>query len=195
MTEAFADHRTLFLTLHILGVVVGMGGASIADVLFFDFLRDFRISRKEADVLRVLSRVILASLVLLLLSGAALYVADPARLSRSPAFLAKAAILVLLTANGMVMHVRVLPHLVELSFRKRLLPHGSIARLHILAFALGAVSMTSWYAVFFLAMLKSYLPSWSTASQIIGIYLMVVAAALLCSQAVRTRYARRMRVE
>jgi hypothetical protein len=44
--------------MHLLGVVLGLGGATIADLLFFKFLREFEISKKDAEILRLLSRVI-----------------------------------------------------------------------------------------------------------------------------------------
>lgn len=171
----------MWLTAHILGVCIGLGGATIADILFFRFLRDFRISKKEADVMRTLSHVILGALIIILLSGAALYFSDTATYNASPAFLAKMTIVIVLTVNGFFLHEYISPKLVRLSFAEH---HRSTPELRLLrhvAFALGAVSASSWYFTFFLAMLKSLLID-ITMFQIVSAYLFIVVCAVSGSQ-------------
>jgi len=179
-------HPRIWLTAHILGVCIGLGGATIADILFFRFLKDFRISKKEADVMRTLSHVILGALIVILLSGAALYLADTEKYNASPAFLAKMSIVIVLTVNGFFLHEYISPKLVRLSFAKhhRLTPQLRVLR-HI-AFALGAVSASSWYFTFFLAMLKSLLID-ITMIQILSAYLFIVLGAVSSSQILEHR--------
>ena len=183
LIEFFLIHKRIFLTMHLMGVAVGMGGATITDLLFFNFLRDFKISRKEAEVMRILSNVIMVALAVLYLSGAALFLSDPSKFMQSPAFLAKASIVVVLTINGIIMHKFIAPHMVRFSFlRHPIHGHQKIHKMRAVAFAMGAISFTSWYSVFFIAMLKSYLPSETSLLQIIGGYLFIVLSAVLVSQ-------------
>ena len=183
LIEFFAIHKRIFLTFHLIGVAVGMGGATITDLLFFNFLRDFKISHKEAEVMRILSNVIMAALALLYLSGAALFLSDPSKFMQSSAFLAKASIVVVLTINGIIMHKFIAPHMVRFSFlRHPIHGHQKIHQMRSVAFAMGAISFASWYSVFFIAMLKSYLPSDTPLLQILGGYLFIVLSAILVSQ-------------
>lgn len=179
----FSEHKRIFLTLHLLGVSVGMGGATITDLLFFNFLRDFKISHKEAHVMKILSNVIMVALGILYLSGIALFQSDPQAFMQSSAFLSKAFILVILTINGIIMHKFIAPHMVEFSFLRRSShAHRAMHKMRAIAFAMGAVSFTSWYSIFFIAMLKSYLPSSFTLLPIIGSYVFILLSAVLVSQ-------------
>jgi hypothetical protein len=181
LVEFFSAHKRIFLTLHLAGVAVGMGGATITDILFFNFLRDLKISRKEADVMRVLSNVIVAALAVLYISGIALFFSDAATYGNSAPFLAKAAILVILTVNGVLMHKFIAPHMVKFSFLRGKKP-VTMFRLRALSFAMGAVSFVSWYSVFLIAMLKSYLPEGIRTWQILVIYGLILLCAVLSSQ-------------
>src|SRR3989344_1068910 len=44
----FAQYRPAILGLHVLGLALGLGGATCTDLFFFKFLKDFRISHEEA---------------------------------------------------------------------------------------------------------------------------------------------------
>jgi uncharacterized membrane protein len=187
LIEQLVLHPRVWLTLHVLGVCVGLGGATITDVLFFKFLKDFRISNKEADVMRTLSHVIIGALVLILLSGMALYAGDMAKYNMSHPFIAKMIIVLVLTINGMVLHEYVSPKLVRLSFAAHHHPTPKLRALRHLAFALGAVSATSWYFTFFLAMLKTLLPDGILAYQILTFYAAAVFLGVSVSQFIEHR--------
>lgn len=181
--EFFAAYGQLFLTLHLLGVILGLGGATIADTLFFRFLKDLRISSREAAVLDWISKVVTAALLLIFISGFALYLAEPERFQQSASFTFKMLVVVVLTINGLLLHHFVSPRLVKITF----LPstHGAREQIQYLrkaAFAMGSVSAVSWYSTFFIAMLKSLLPPTVTLNILLGIYTAVLAIAVFSSQ-------------
>ena len=175
-------HPRLWLSVHLLGVCVGLGGATVTDILFFKFLKDFRISRKEADIMHTLSLAIVAALFVIFISGIALYLLDTAKYSASPAFMTKMIIVMILTFNGFVLHQYVSPKLVRLSFSEERGLTQRFRSLRHLAFALGAVSATSWYFTFFLATLKSVITDSTQAHHLLGLYGVIVFGALLASQ-------------
>jgi hypothetical protein len=190
--EFFSAHKSVFLTLHIMGVAVGMGGATIADMLFFNFLRDFSISKKESEVLETLSNAIMAALGVLWVSGAALYFSDPVGFAASPAFLVKMTILAVLTVNGILMHKFIAPHMVDFSFLRHPLHARHVMHtMRAVAFAMGAVSFTSWYSVFFIAMLKSYLPAGASYVHLLLAYAFIASFAVLSSQIIHTHIRRK----
>ncbi len=179
----FSQFKVVFLTVHLIAVAIGIGGATITDVLFFNFLRDFRISKKEQEVMNMLSNVMMIALILLYISGLALYLANAERLRVSPAFLSKVCIVVVLTINGILMHKHVAPKMMHLSFLLHPLqtPH-LMHRLRKVSFMMGSVSFVSWYSVFLIATLKSHFPVWVGLSHILGTYAVVLVCAMITSQ-------------
>lgn len=180
--ESIVMQQRLWLSLHLLGVCVGLGGASITDILFFKFLKDFRISRKEADIMHTLSLAIVGALLVIFVSGFALYFLDPAKYNGSPTFAVKMIVVMILTFNGLLLHLYVSPRLVHLSFSAKQGLTPRFRSLRHLAFGLGAVSATSWYFTFFLAMLKSLVPATVGALHLLGLYGAIVFSAILVSQ-------------
>lgn len=185
ISDFLTTYTVLFLSLHLLGVALGLGGATIADTFFFRFLRDFRISRKEADVMQWMSRVIMVALILIYISGGLLYAGDMERYLASQPFLFKCAIVFVLTINGIALHHFVSPRLIDLSFSSsKPLSSAGFHRLRKIAFAMGAVSVTSWYTVFFTAMLKTLVPATVSVWQMLLFYAVVLIIAVIGSQIV-----------
>lgn len=171
-------HQLKFLTLHILGVALGLGGATISDILFFKFLKDFQISKKEEEVLHLMKNIILGALFLIIVSGIAVYLTDTAKYNASSDFMVKAIGVMVVTLNGILLHVYVAPHLIHLNLKK----HKKMGRnWHRFAFALGAISIVSWYSVFLIAMLKSIitLSFW----ELLGAYITALILGIVGSQA------------
>ncbi len=190
--DFFAEHQRIFLAFHILSVVIGMGGATVIDLLFFNFLKDFKISKKEAEVIGILSNVIMAATLLLFVTGICIYASNMPAYSVSAAFFSKTVIVAVLTINGILMHAYVAPSMIHISFlKKEFGKKHVIHRLRAVAFAMGAVSFSSWYFVFFLSMLKRMLPSWVSYGHILGTYVAVLILAVAASQALQSMYHRR----
>lgn len=184
----FQKHQTIFLTLHILGVALGLGGATISDILFFKFLKDYRISKKEEEVLHILKTIVLGAIALLILSGIAVYLTDIPRYNQSAQFLVKALVVGVVTLNGIALHLYVAPHLIHLNLKD----HKKMGRKwHKLAFGLGGVSVASWYSAFFIAMLKSIIP-WSFWTLLL-IYFTVLVAGVCMSQVLENYLTKRAR--
>ena len=182
------ERHDLILIIHAIGAAVGLGGATAADFLFFKFLKDFRISKKEADVLHSLSQVIWFALVLIVISGLGLYLIHPAELNQSPKFLVKMMVVLVLILNGVFLNILIAPRLVKISFHER---HdherGELERTRRLAFALGAVSVTSWYSAFILGMMREVDLGFL---ELAGAYAAVLLLAVLASQLVEKSFSK-----
>lgn len=186
--EFFAQHKELFTVLHLVAVAVGVGGATITDVFFFRFLRNLRISNDESKILRVLSGIIWVAIIFVILSGIALYVSDPVRYNGTSKFLAKMIIICVILANGLLLNLYISPRLFEIKFEKE--TRQKLRRFRKIAFASGAISLTSWYAALVLGSLRK-IPL--TLTTILSIYLAFVIGAILFSQLTEYRYAKRAR--
>ena len=182
------DHYNFIALIHLLAAAVGLGGATIADVLFFDFLRDLKISEKEKGVLHVLSQIIWFALGLIILSGLGLYLPQSLLLNSSPKFLAKVAIALVIVINGAFLNLLISPKLVRISFReKHEHQSGELIRLRKLAFALGAISLISWYAAFILGFMRNLDLGFGA---IIGLYGGLVLAGIIISQIIERNFQR-----
>lgn len=175
-----AEYKNIILMLHLFGFGIGLGAVSITDVLFFKFLKDFKISEFEADVLRTLSQVVWFALVVLIISGLGLYLPHSAELNQSGKFLAKMTVVAIILLNGLFLNIMVSPKLINISFGKKYNHEGGgLGKLRKFAYASGAISLTSWYYASALGMAKNPpLGFWG----LIIIYLFMAGAAILISQ-------------
>src|SRR3989344_2423105 len=175
-----AQHHDFIVIFHVLGVALGLGGATIADIFFFKFLKDFRISEWEAETMHTLSQIIWFALALLILTGLALYLPEAEELNRSAKFLVKMIVVAVIIVNGAFLNLLVAPKLVKISFHERHRHEaGELHHIRRIAFALGAVSIVSWYSAFFLGMLRK-LPI--EFSSLLLIYFFILGGAIIGSQ-------------
>lgn len=175
-----AKHHDLIVIFHVLGVVIGLGGATITDIFFFKFLKDFRISKQEADVMHTLSQVIWFSLAVIVLTGIGIYLPESEELNQSAKFLVKMIVVSVIIVNGSFLNILVAPKLVKIFFGEK---HGhQSGKLHHerkIVFALGAVSLVSWYSAFVLGMLHKVSLDFS---YLLLIYLIILSVAIIGSQ-------------
>ena len=172
-------HTSLVLA-HTVGFVLGVGGATVSDVLFFKFLKDLKISHTESETLDAVSRVIWLGLVVVIVSGIGLYLMDAERLNDSSKFLTKMVVVAVIAVNGLALNLKVSPRVRRISFEMH---HrhvsGELRTLRRIAFALGAVSIVSWYAALFLGAMRG-LPFGATS--LLTVYALIVVGAISVSQ-------------
>lgn len=175
------QYLQLFLILHIMAMALGVGGATLADVFFFKFLKDFKISEQEADILGTISDVIWFALGVVLITGAALFLPQASALVLSGKFLAKMVVVSVIILNGLFLTLLVTPRLIRISFGER---HehidGELRWLRRAAFTLGPISIISWYTALILGLLPRDI-SYSF-NQIITVYLVIVIIGMLAGQ-------------
>ena len=168
------QYNPYFVGVHLFGVVLGFGGALISDALFLKFLKDLKIEQKELSILKTMSKIIWVGLFVLVISGIFLFLSDIERYSQSAKFLTKIIVVGIIIVNGVVLNFVVTPKLSSINFGKS---KGSGIR--SLAFACGAVSVTSWWTAFILGLMhKSPAPF----HVLLSIYLLVLSGAIVSSQ-------------
>src|SRR3989338_1491242 len=99
------EYRTAILIFHLIAAAIGLGGATITDVFFFRFLKDFKISEMEFGILKVLSQVIWFALALVIITGIGLYLPASERLLVSSKFLVKMVVVAVIVANGVILNL------------------------------------------------------------------------------------------
>ena len=146
-----ASIKSLLTTLHLLGLVFGLGAASMLDLIILRFLIKNRVSGEHWNIIELLSKSVSAGLVTLWVSGIGFSihyaVFDPNNLA-NPKIWAKVSIVAILTANGVFIHRIVLPQ-IRARIGRHLFQGMSRSRMRLLL-VLGTISGTSWYVPLFL---------------------------------------------
>ena len=188
MLEFLENNHNFITIIHLFGVALGLGGATINDFLFFRFLKDNKISRWEARIMRMFHGVIWLAILILILSGFGIYLPEAEKLNNSPKFLIKMITDAVIIINGIFLNAIISPKLIYISFRKRRPHHPEFRYLTCFAFALGAISLTSWYWAFFLGMLRKTELAFSI---LLSLYVLFLITAVGFSQLAESYFRRR----
>ncbi len=165
-----ASQKVMWVIVHSIGFILGIGAATITDILFFRFLKDGKISQEEKDTMDTLSSVIWVGLAILIVSGIALFIPEASKLAVSSKFLLKVVVVSVIILNGLILNMFVAPHIRRLSFAEDKISR----RFRRIAFALGGISITSWYLAFILGSLRSISTDFITAVVLYGVLLSCV---------------------
>lgn len=167
--ELFSQIKIPATVIHVIAVVVGMGGALLSDILFSFYAKDKTINKTERTTLEILSKIVWISLVVVILSGACIFLSDTAKYLTSDKFLAKMTILAVLLANGYILNSYAWKHLLRPGFftKKR----ESTARK--ISFIGGAVSVISWLSVCLLGVLDSSPIGYSSILVTYGVLILI----------------------
>ena len=131
------DFKTLYTILHIIGVAIGAGGAFAADRIFWESVRDKKISATEKRFLILASSSVWIGLTVLVVSGVGLFLIDPDYYINSDKFLAKMTVVGVIVLNGASFHLKHIPGII-----------ANRGTMSAAVFASGGISATSWiYAI------------------------------------------------
>ena len=180
IAQFFQNIKIPLTVLHVIAVVFGMGSALVSDLLFSFFSKDKKLDSTEISTLSILANVVFYSLIIIVLSGLAIFLSDVDRYINSAKFLAKMSILLVLLINGYFLNKFLWPHLLNEGFFT-LEKERNVRRL---AFVSGAISVISWLSVCTLGVLNRLDMSYLS---IISIYLSVVIFGVLVSLGVERK--------
>jgi hypothetical protein len=184
ISQYLEETRQYNLTVHLLGVVLGLGGTLIVDIMFTHFLRNYKISASESVIMHLISQMIILGLILLLTSGAALFFPFSADYLGSHRFLMKMLVVFLVILNGIALNMYVTPRMKKISLTEP--QQGRHEMLKRISFALGGISIVSWLSAFLLAMLKDLLDL--SFVYLLGGYVVFLAVAIGGSQFAKKYY-------
>lgn len=180
-----ASWRDAITAAHLAGFAIGIGGATIADLVFFRFMRDFHVSDAERGIIKILNQVLWLGLGVVVLSAVGLYL--PAHAGAPvPFFWPEMAVLAVIAGNGAFLNLVVMPRLCDAAKDVKVLRVAEVAGLRRFAFASAAVSFVSWYAAF-LAVVLAETGKLAPASFFLW-YVTAVVIALVGSQVLESRF-------
>lgn len=184
-----AANKSIIVLIHAVAMAIGLGAATLTDIFFFKFLKDFKISESETDVMHTLSQVIWFALALVVLTGLGLFIPEAGQLVETPKFLVKVIVVAVVIINGAVLNLYITPRLTQISFGEA---HnhkpGELHHMRKVAFMLGGISITSWYTAFLLGSLRKVPFSFPT---ILACYCLVLALAIIASQVMERAFSKR----
>lgn len=146
------ETRQYHLSIHLIGLSMGLGGTLVVDIMFSHFMRKYTISARESVIMHLVSQMIIFGIFLLILSGAALLITDYDNFIDNPRFLMKMIAVLVVIINGGVLNLYLTPKMKKISLKVK--DRGHYEKLTRISFALGAISIVSWVSAFLLAMLK-----------------------------------------
>jgi uncharacterized membrane protein len=170
----FLDLKTIYTLGHILGAVLGAGGAFMSDAMFFSCIKDKKITATELRFLRLGSTMVWIGLMVLIVSGVLLFSLDPVTYLESSKFLVKMTIVLVILVNGLFFHYTHIPR-IERHQDKDLRLSEEFQKHSATLVASGAVSITSWFLALVLGVLRGIPYSYLMG---LGIYLVLVGLAV-----------------
>jgi hypothetical protein len=177
--------REFMVMVHLFAMVLGLGGATYSDILLIRFLKDFKISAKESEVIKTLSDAIWVGVGLAIISGFGLFIIKADELLISSKFQAKSLIFLILVINGALLHLYLLPHLMKFSFHEKDRKGRKHQILRTAGFIAGPISIISWYSVFVLGSFREVPMSFGL---IMSLYCAILLASITLSLIVEARY-------
>ena len=173
--------KTGLLLLHLLGLVLGVGTATLLDLFIARSLRSGRFSKEQFEFIRFASSFVFAGILLLWISGLSFllyyYFENPTGLE-NPKVWAKISIVAILSLNGLYIHKQVLPELKRNAGFS--IFHGTSKAKRSMMLASGSVSVVSWYAPLVIGTAKE-LNFTVSAPAILIAYAVALALAILGS--------------
>ena len=173
------EYKSYVTLLHLFGFALGLGGATISDLLFLRFLKDFKITTNERDILKLMSQVVWVGLLIIVISGIGLFLTDVERFLDSAKFLTKMTVIAVIIINGAFLNLLITPKLLTIAWKTNGIDVKKTSKMSDLAFALGAISVISWYAAFFLGSIKNVPFSYT---QLILAYVGMIIIGIVGSQ-------------
>lgn len=184
------QYRDLINLANLLTMALGIGSATIADMLFLRFLKDFRISESESEILTTISHIIWLALAIIIVTELGLFIPNMEELNQAAQLLGKVVVVGIIVVNGAFMNFFISPRLVRISLREKH-PHevGELRSLRKLAFALVSISIVSWYSALIFGSLKD--PSLNLGMLII-FYLLALIGGIVIGQQIEKSFSRQM---
>lgn len=181
------DSFEIFTIFHILGTILGVGGATISDIVFFKATKDGTIQDKEWGILRYISFVIWTGLIVAILSGIGflLQMDD----INNPKIWAKVTIIGVIFLNGVFLHWKIFPLFASMVGKK--MEDTQFVNNMTMVFTSGAISITSWYLVFIMGAWRG-LNNTLSYPQMIVIYLAILSFAILTANFIGRKHSKKI---
>lgn len=174
----------IFFVLNALALIVGFSSTATADLFFFHYLHEKKISMNEGAILNMLSKMIWISLSVLILTFWALCIPRPLMTSDAFFFM-KITNMIVISAGVIGLYLLIYPRLLSFSYEQMQIDHSDeIQRYRKWSLVLSSSTMMSWcmlFATTFVFSEKSHVPL------LFKLYFLLVFSSILISHLVYKR--------
>jgi len=174
----FIDLKTIYIIGHLFGVAIGAGGAFAGDYIFFQCIKDHKISKEEFGFIKNSSKMVWVGLILLILSGLGLFLLKPDVYMESTKFISKMTIVLIITLNGILFHFLHIP-IIKKSIGVDLRKNRDFIKNKSILLSSGALSLISWIFAIVLGALRGVPYS---VSEILIFYAIIILIGIATSQ-------------
>lgn len=164
----------IYLMIHLLGVVIGLGGALFSDVLFLTSIKKRKLTTSEVRIIQLAGHFVVFGLMVLIISGVLLFSTNIEKYLYSAKFMAKMSIVFVLFLNGLVFHYFHIPKITK-HVETNLMDAPSFRSSWWFLLIGGAISAPSWLLAFMLGFIKKLPYSYG---EIMGVYVLILAASI-----------------
>ena len=176
--EVLISQRGLMTVIYSLGFAIGLGATTVSHMFFFRFLKDYKITKKEAKLLHYQAQVIWLAIGMITLSGAGLLLTNFSQTINSPTAVLQLIVIVVLIISETIITLLISPSMFDLSSKRK----DFMDSLHLYrkkAFAFSGISLVSWY----LSFLLNYIPGISMSLENhLFLYIGLIVVVLMISQ-------------
>lgn len=139
-----AEFRPVVLMVFLFGLMIAFGGAIIYTILFFKFLRDYKLSGTEKETLNSVENVVIIGLGLVMVNGVGLFIPMASFYAVNPEFMIGCIAVAMLAVQTVLEKADIAPRLTDMYDADVIPADDDHAYTRKLAYASGAVSLVSW---------------------------------------------------
>ncbi len=143
------ENQNLIQILTVFIGAVGVGSATLATFLVFNFVKDLKISFSEAETIFLIDQISWLSLAGITVSSIANFWTNRLVSKETTMILPELYLLILLIASSAFLYLLVVPKMIKISLRE---PHehrsGELKTLKNKVLSLGSITLVCWYALF-----------------------------------------------
>lgn len=174
-----SGYINIIVTIYSLGFALAIGAITSLYVLLYNFFYDFKISKKEKEVVHRITQIIWIGLMMVVVSGLCMTL-----FSRASAVISMFMIIISVTViSEAFFSLFAVPHLSKLSIKRKTI-EGKLCTWRKVVFGIGAISITSLYSAFFLT---NILLTSLNFYQLLFIYISLLTISALASQSFNER--------
>ena len=178
--------NTFLLIAHLIGIVIGVGGATIGDLIVLHSISDNRFDLSEFRIFKLISSIVIVGLLLLVGSGVGLILTGA---PTSPRFWAKMTVIGVLCINGILLHTVIFPKIKQCVYEEWAIFSDKTMKNAPLFLAIGVTSTFCWYVALILGAWRTLTVSYGEIIGICGLlWLGIVFTSVVFGYLVQRHY-------
>ena len=180
--------RDILIFVYSLGFAIGIGATTSAHILFFRFLKDFKITKREREILHYQTQVVWVGLLMIILGGAGLLMTNYAQVISNPTAVLQLIMICVLILSEAFLTLFIAPHMSKISYKRKLVL-GTLCSWRKTAFSLGGISLITWYLAFSLNYFSGFgLPLFEQVFIYLGIIIITLMTSQIIEQEILYRF-------